>query len=134
MFALAIPWPAFLALIAGLCLASNLLFVAITSGLAFARFARSNACIRPARWGAFLAMDEISREGHRPRRLKPLVLQRDEGAAFDRIRPCPLRCWQLSRGAPLKGSFLLRLEIVLRASSGQATRFRSWKRDRAQGG
>jgi inward rectifier potassium channel len=172
VFALAIPWPAFLALISGLFLAINLLFaalhrldptgiaggaqprasfaeafffsvqtlgsigygvlhplglyanllvtaeslcgllfVAITTGLAFARFARSNArirfsesavvfayngeptlCfrlanergnrIREARLRAFLALDEISREGHRLRRLKPLVLQRDEGVAF----------------------------------------------------
>jgi inward rectifier potassium channel len=172
VFALAISWPAFLALIAGLFLAINLmfaalhrldpagigggaegrasfaeafffsvqtlgsigygvlhpvglyanllvtaeslcglLFVAITTGLAFARFARSNVrirfsqsavvfayngepnlcfrlanergnSIREARLRAFLAMDEISREGHRLRRLKPLVLQRDEGVVF----------------------------------------------------
>jgi len=172
VFALAIPWPALLALIAGLYLAINLLFaalyrldpagigggaaprasfaeafffsvqtlgsigfgvlhpvslyanllvsaeslcgllfVAITTGLAFARFARSNArfrfsesavvfayngeptlcfrlanergnSIREARLRAFLAVDEISREGHRLRRLRPLVLQRDEGVAF----------------------------------------------------
>ena len=90
---------------------SGLLFVAITTGLAFARFARSNArirfsesavvfayngeptlcfrlanergnSIREARLRAFLALDEISREGHRLRRLKPLVLQRDQGVAF----------------------------------------------------
>lgn len=89
----------------------GLLFVAITTGLAFARFARSNArirfsesavvftyngeptlcfrlanergnSIREARLRAFLTLDEISREGHRLRRLKPLVLQRDQGVAF----------------------------------------------------
>ncbi|MFM1798634.1 MAG: hypothetical protein RLZZ117_912 [Cyanobacteriota bacterium] len=172
VFALALPWPAFLLLIAGLFLAINLLFaalhrldpagisggalprasfaeafffsvqtlgsigygvlhpvglyanvlvtleslcgllfVAITTGLAFARFARSTArirfsesvvvfayngqptlcfrlanergnSIREARLRAFLAVDEISREGHRLRRLRPLALQRDEGVAF----------------------------------------------------
>ncbi len=172
MFALALSWPAFLALIAGIYLAINLLFaalyrlepsgigggagarasfaeafffsvqtlgsigygvlhpvglyanllvtaeslcgllfVAITTGLAFARFARSNArirfsesavvfayngeptlcfrlanergnSIREARLRAFLAVDEISCEGHRLRRLRPLKLQRDEGVAF----------------------------------------------------
>jgi inward rectifier potassium channel len=90
---------------------SGLLFVAITTGLVFARFARSNARIRfsqvavvhlyngvptlcfrlanergnilrDARLQAFLAVDEISREGHRLRRLKPLVLERDRGVAF----------------------------------------------------
>ena len=38
--------------------------------------------IREARLRAFLALDEISREGHRLRRLRPLVLQRDQGVAF----------------------------------------------------
>ncbi len=175
MFALALPWPAFLLLIAGLFLAINLLFaalhrldpagisggalprasfaeafffsvqtlgsigygvlhpvglyanvlvtleslcgllfVAITTGLAFARFARSTArirfsesvvvfayngqptlcfrlanergnSIREARLRAFLAVDEISREGHRLRRLRPLALQRDEGVAFSGV-------------------------------------------------
>lgn len=89
----------------------GLLFVAIITGLAFARFARSNArihfsesavvfacngeatlcfrranergnSIREARLRALLALDEISREGHRLRRLRPLMLQRDEGVAF----------------------------------------------------
>ncbi len=172
LFALAIPWPAFLALIAALYLAINLLFarlylldpsgiggtagpgasfaeafffsvqtlgsigygvlhprglftnvlvsiealcgllfVAITTGLVFARFARSNARIRfsevavvhpyngvptlcfrlanergnilrEVRLQAFLAVDEISLEGHRLRRLKPLPLERDRGVAF----------------------------------------------------
>jgi len=90
---------------------TGLLFVAISTGLAFARFARSNArirfselavihpyngvptlsfrlanergnLIREARLKAFLAVDEISVEGHRLRRLRPLVLERDEGVAF----------------------------------------------------
>lgn len=172
LFALAIPWPAFLALIASLYLAINLLFarlylldpsgiggtagprasfveafffsvqtlgsigygvlhprglttnvlvsiealcgllfVAITTGLVFARFARSNARIRfsevavvhpyngvptlcfrlanergnnlrEVKLQAFLAVDEISLEGHRLRRLKPLPLERDRGVAF----------------------------------------------------
>ena len=172
LFALAIPWPAFLALIGALYLAINLvfarlylldpsgiggtaqprasfaesfffsvqtlgsigygvlhprglvanvlvslealcglLFVAITTGLVFARFARSNARIRfsevavvhpyngvptlcfrlanergnnlrEVKLQAFLAVDEISLEGHRLRRLKPLPLERERGVAF----------------------------------------------------
>jgi inward rectifier potassium channel len=90
---------------------SGLLFVAITTGLVFARFARSNARIRfsevavvhpyngvptlcfrlanelgnilrEVKLQAFLAVDEISLEGHRLRRLKPLPLERDRGVAF----------------------------------------------------
>lgn len=90
---------------------AGLLFVAISTGLAFARFARSNArirfstlavvhtyngvptlsfrlanergnSIREARLKAFLAVDEISTEGHRLRRLRPLALERDQGVAF----------------------------------------------------
>lgn len=90
---------------------TGVLFVAISTGLAFARFARSNARIRfsklavihpyngvptlsfrlanergnrirEARLRAFLAVDEISTEGHRLRRLRPLVLERDQGVAF----------------------------------------------------
>ena len=90
---------------------TGLLFVAISTGLAFARFARSNArirfselvvihpyngvptlsfrlanergnSIRDARLKAFLAVDEISLEGHHLRRLLPLALERDEGVAF----------------------------------------------------
>ena len=172
LFALAIPWPAFLALIATLYLAINLLFaglyqldptgiggtaqprasfaeafffsvqtlgsigygvlhprglvanvlvsiealcgllfIAITTGLVFARFARSNARIRfsevavvhlyngvptlcfrlanergnilrEVKLQAYLAVDEISLEGHRLRRLKPLPLERERGVAF----------------------------------------------------
>ncbi len=90
---------------------SGLLFVAITTGLVFARFARSNARIRfsevavvhlyngvptlsfrlanergnilrEVKLQAYLAIDEISLEGHRLRRLRPLVLERDRGVAF----------------------------------------------------
>jgi len=90
---------------------SGLLFIALTTGLAFARFSRSTARIRfsklavihayngeptlsfrlanerhngllEARLRVFLAVDEVSREGHRLRRLKPLVLERDQGIAF----------------------------------------------------
>jgi inward rectifier potassium channel len=90
---------------------SGLLFIAITTGLAFARFARSDArirfskqavihtyngvptlsfrlanergnSIRDARLQAFLAVDEISSEGHRLRRLKPLQLERDRSVEF----------------------------------------------------
>jgi inward rectifier potassium channel len=90
---------------------TGLLFIAITTGLAFARFARSNArirfsqqavihtyngvptlsfrlanergnSIRDARLQAFLAVDEISSEGHRLRRLKPLQLERDRSVAL----------------------------------------------------
>jgi inward rectifier potassium channel len=89
----------------------RLLFLAITTGLLFARFARSNArirftqvavvhpyngvptlflrlanergsTIRDVRLQAFLAVDEISLEGHRLRRLKPLALQRGRGVAL----------------------------------------------------
>ena len=190
LFALSIPWPAFLALIAGSYLAINLVFaglylldpaglggtagprtsfaeafffsvqtlgsigygvlhprgitthllvtlesfsgllvVAITTGLVFTRFARSNArirfstvavvhpyngvptlCIRlanerghilrEAKLQAFLAVDEISLEGHRMRRLKPLSLERDSGVAF-------LLVWtamhRLDASSPLQG-------------------------------
>ena len=52
--------------------------------------------IREARLRAFLAVDEISREGHRLRRLRQPSgagngpPRRINWAAFDRIRPCPL--------------------------------------------
>jgi len=90
---------------------TGLLFVAITTGAAFARFARSTARIRfsqqavvhpydgvptlsfrlanergtilrEPRLRAYLAVDEVSREGHRLRRLRPLRLEREEGTAF----------------------------------------------------
>lgn len=90
---------------------TGLLVVAITTGLAFARFSRSNArirfcqravihpyngvptlsirvanerrnAIRDAQLKAFLAFDETSSEGHRLRRLKPLKLEREQGVAF----------------------------------------------------
>ncbi|MEB3350216.1 MAG: ion channel [Cyanobacteriota bacterium] len=90
---------------------SGLLFVAITTGLVFARFARSNTRIRfsevavvhlyngvptlsfrlanergnilrEVKLQAYLAIDEFSLEGHRLRRLRPLVLERDRGMAF----------------------------------------------------
>lgn len=90
---------------------TGLLFIAITTGLAFARFARSDArirfselavvhpyngvptlsfrlanergnSIREAHLRAYLAVDEISCEGHRLRRLKPLQLERDHGVAL----------------------------------------------------
>jgi inward rectifier potassium channel len=90
---------------------SGLLFIALTTGLAFARFARSTARIRfsrlavvhpyngqpilafrlanerrngllEARLRLYLAVDEVSSEGHRMRRLRPLVLERDQGIAF----------------------------------------------------
>ena len=90
---------------------TGLLFVAITTGAAFARFARSTARIRfsqqavvhpydgvptlsfrlanergtilrEPRLRAYLAVDEVSREGHHLRRMRPLRLEREEGAAF----------------------------------------------------
>lgn len=90
---------------------SGLLFIALTTGLAFARFARSTARIRfsqlavihayngvptlafrlanerrngllEARLRVFLSVDEVSSEGHRMRRLRPLPLERDQGIAF----------------------------------------------------
>jgi inward rectifier potassium channel len=90
---------------------SGLLFIALTTGLAFARFSRSTARIRfshlavvhtyngsptlafrlanerrngllEARLRLFLSVDEVSAEGHRMRRLKPLALERDQGIAF----------------------------------------------------
>ena len=90
---------------------SGLLFIALTTGLAFARFSRSTARIRfsrlavihayhgeptlafrlanerrngllEARLRLFLAVDEVSSEGHRMRRLKPLLLERDQGISF----------------------------------------------------
>ena len=90
---------------------SGLLFIALTTGLAFARFARSTARIRfsqlvvihtyngeptlafrlanerrngllEARLRVFLSVDEVSSEGHRLRRLRPLPLERDQGIAF----------------------------------------------------
>ena len=89
----------------------GLLFIALTTGLAFARFARSTARIRfsqlavihayngqptlafrlanerrngllEARLRLFLSVDEVSSEGHRMRRLRPLPLERDQGIAF----------------------------------------------------
>jgi inward rectifier potassium channel len=90
---------------------SGLLFIALTTGLAFARFSRSTARIRfshlavihtyngsptlafrlanerrngllEARLRVFLSVDEVSVEGYRMRRLKPLALERDQGIAF----------------------------------------------------
>jgi inward rectifier potassium channel len=90
---------------------SGVLFIALSTGLAFARFSRSSARIRfsqlavvhpyngtptlsfrlanergnhilEARVRAFLAVDEISQEGHRMRRLRALPLERDQGIAF----------------------------------------------------
>jgi inward rectifier potassium channel len=98
-------------LIATLESLAGMLFVAVTTGLAFARFARSSARIRfsavatvhpyngvptlmfrvanerrnnilEARLKAFLAIDEHSSEGHLMRRQLPLPLIRDEGVAF----------------------------------------------------
>ncbi len=90
---------------------TGLLFVAISTGAAFARFARSTARIRfsqlavvhlyngvptlsfrlanergtslrDPRLRAYLAIDEVSQEGHRLRRLRPLRLEREEGVAL----------------------------------------------------
>ncbi len=90
---------------------TGLIFVAISTGLVFARFSRSRARIRfseravvhayngvptlafrlanerrntilAARLRVFLAIDERSSEGHSLRRLLPLPLLRDEGIAF----------------------------------------------------
>ena len=89
----------------------GILFIALTTGLAFARFARSSVRIRfskqalvhayngvptlsirlanerrngllDARLRLFLAVDEVSEEGYQMRRLKPLPLERDQGIAF----------------------------------------------------
>lgn len=108
---------------------TGLLFVALSTGLAFARFARSSARIRfsrqavvhtyngvptlvfrlanelhngllDARLRACLAIDEVSEEGHRMRRLRPLALERDQGIAF-------LLVWtamhRIGRDSPLHG-------------------------------
>lgn len=90
---------------------AGILFIAVITGLAFARFSRSTARIRfsdvatlhtyngmptlmfrlanerrntilEARLRAFLAIDEISAEGIAMRRLVPLPLRREEGIAF----------------------------------------------------
>ena len=90
---------------------SGLLFMALITGLAYARFTRSSARIRfsrlavvhpyngaptlvlrlanerrnnllDAKLRAFLAVDEVSSEGHCMRRLLPLPLDRDQGIAF----------------------------------------------------
>ncbi|MBE9154515.1 ion channel [Cyanobium sp. LEGE 06113] len=90
---------------------SGLLFIALSTGLVFARFSRSSARIRfsklavvhrynglptlsfrlanergnnilEARVRAYLSLDEISHEGHHMRRLLPLPLERDQGIAF----------------------------------------------------
>jgi len=90
---------------------TGLLFVAISTGLAFARFARSNArircselavippyngvptlsfrlvneqgnLIREARFKAFLAVDEISGEGHR---LRPLMARAVRSASSPQL-------------------------------------------------
>lgn len=90
---------------------TGLIFVAISTGLVFARFSRSRARIRfseravvhaynglptlafrlanerrntilEARLRVFLALDECSQEGHSLRRYLPLPLVRDEGIAF----------------------------------------------------
>ncbi len=89
----------------------GLLFIALTTGLAFSRFSRTVARIRfstmatvhpydgvptlmfrlanerrnsivDARLKVFLALDEYSSEGHRMRRLIPLALRRSEGIVF----------------------------------------------------
>ena len=89
----------------------GLLIMALTTGLAFARFTRGTARIRfsqravvhtyngvpvlsfrlanerrntllDAKLRAYLAIDEVSLEGHRMRRLLPLLLERDQGIAF----------------------------------------------------
>ena len=53
-----------------------------------------------ARLKAFLAVDEISREGHRLRRLRPLALERDEGVAFSLIWTAMHR---MDASSPLQG-------------------------------
>ena len=89
----------------------GILFIALTTGLAFARFSRTVARIRFSEWATvhsyngvptlmfrlanerrnsildarlkvFLAIDEYSSEGHRMRRLLPLRLKRAEGIVF----------------------------------------------------
>jgi inward rectifier potassium channel len=90
---------------------AGMLFIALVTGLAFARFARGTARIRfsevatvhtynglptlmfrlanerrntilEARLRAYLAIDEVSEEGIGMRRLLPLALRRDHGVAF----------------------------------------------------
>ncbi|MEA5472780.1 ion channel [Synechococcus sp. CCY9201] len=90
---------------------TGLIFIALTTGLAFARFSRSSARIRfsslaavhpyngvptltfrvanerrntilGANLKAYLSIDERSSEGHRMRRLHPLRLSREDGIAF----------------------------------------------------
>ena len=118
--------------------------VAITTGLVFARFARSNARIRfsavavvhpyngvptlcfrlanergnilrEVKLQAFLAVDEISLEGHRLRRLKPLPLERDRGVAF-------LLVWtamhRLDASSPLHGLTPADLARCMRRATG----------------
>jgi len=89
----------------------GMIFIALITGLAFARFSRSTARIRfsdvatvhhynglptlmfrlanerrntilDARLRAYLAIDEVSAEGHGMRRLLPLPLRREEGITF----------------------------------------------------
>lgn len=89
----------------------GMIFIALITGLAFARFSRSTARIRfsdvatvhrynglptlmfrlanerrntilDARLRAYLALDEVSAEGHGMRRLLPLPLRREEGITF----------------------------------------------------
>lgn len=90
---------------------TGLLFVALTASLTFARLSRSRARVHfsrqavvhlynqvpnlvfrvgnalhtgllEARLQAYLALDEVSAEGHRLRRMRPLQLERDRGVAF----------------------------------------------------
>lgn len=150
---------------------TGLLFVAITTGAAFARFARSTARIRfsqqavvhpydgvptlsfrlanergtslrDPRLRAYLAMDEVSQEGHCMRRLRPLPLERAEGVAL-------LLVWtamhHIDAESPLQGldhAELKRLnaELVVAFSGVDATLERpihaeaSWPADRIRFG
>lgn len=120
----------------------GLLFIALTTGLAFARFARSTARIRfsqlavvhayngvptlvfrlanerrngllDARLRAFLAVDEVSSEGHRMRRLLPLALERDQSIAFQLIWTGMHRIDASSPLCGLDGAALQRLNAEL---------------------
>lgn len=108
---------------------SGLLFIALSTGLVFARFSRSSARIRfsrlavvhlyngvptlsfrlanergnnilEARVRAYLSLDEISDEGHRMRRLLPLSLERDQGIAFLLVWTAQHR---IDASSPLRG-------------------------------
>lgn len=150
---------------------TGLLFVAISTGAAFARFARSTARIRfsqlavvhsynslptlsfrlanergtslrDPRLRAYLAMDEVSQEGHCMRRLRPLPLEREKGVAL-------LLVWtamhRIDANSPLRGldhTALERLnaELVVAFSGIDATLERplhaeaSWPADRIRFG